>query len=73
MLREDLDAGRFGLGSLMALQPQILGNRDLLRSLTEDRAHQIESIRRELLAEIRSKPGVAARVVRRLRRMGGGE
>lgn len=73
LLREDLDAGRFGLGSLMALQHQILANRDLLRTLTEDRAHQIESIRQELLAEIRSKPGVAARVVRRLRRMGGGE
>ncbi len=72
LLREDLGAGRFGLGSLMALQHQVLVNRDLLRSLSDDRAHQIESIRQELLAEIRAKPGVAARVVRRLRRMGGG-
>ncbi len=72
MLREDLDAGRFGLGSLMALQHQILANRGLLQSLSYDRALQSESIRQEFLAEIRSKPGVAARVVRRLRRMSGG-
>ena len=75
MLREDLDAGRFGLGSLMALQHQILANRDLLRSLTHDRALQTEAVRQELLVAIRAKPSIVARVVRRLRRMrrGGGD